>query len=96
MPQPGIEPVPPALEGRILTTGPPGKSQKNMHSSRLPRWLNVNNLPAVWETQVRSLGQENPLEKEMATHSSILGWETPWTRESGGLQPMGLQKVRHD
>ena len=96
MPQPGIEPMPPALEGRILTTGPPGKSQKNMHSSRLPRWLNVNNLPAVWETQVRSLGWENPLEKEMATHSSILGWETPWTGESGGLQPMGLQKVRHD
>ena len=96
MPQPGIEPMPPALEGRILTTGPPGKSQKNMHSSRLPRWLNVNNLPAVWETQVRSLGWENPLEKEMAPHSSILGWETQWTGESGGLQPMGLQKVRHD
>ena len=90
MPQPGIEPMPPALEGRILTTGPPGKSQKNMHSSRLPRWLNVNNLPAVWETQVRSLGWENPLEKEMATHYSILAWEIPWTEELGGLQSMGL------
>ena len=53
-------------------------------------------LPAMWETWVQSLGQEDPLEKEMATHSSILGWETPWTGESGGLQPMVLQKVRHD
>ena len=48
------------------------------------------------ETQARSLGQEDPLQKEMATHSSILAWETPWTEEPGGLQFMGLQKVRHD
>ena len=47
------------------------------------------------ETQVGSLGQEDPLEKEMATHSTILAWEIPWTEESGGLQPMGLQKVGH-
>ena len=47
------------------------------------------------DSQVQALGWENPLEKEMATHSSILGWETPWTGESGGLQPMRLQKVRH-
>ena len=48
------------------------------------------------ETQVGSLGQEDPLEKEMATHSSILAWESPWTEEPGGLQPMGFQRVRHD
>ena len=48
------------------------------------------------ETQLRSLGQEDSLEEEMATHSSILAWETPWTEESGGLQFMGWQRVRHD
>ena len=51
----------------------------------------VKSLPAMLETQVQSLGQEDPLEKEMATHSSILSWKIPWTREPGGLQPMGLQ-----
>ena len=50
------------------------------------------NLPAMRETQVRSLGQEDPLEKEMATHSSILVWRILWTKESGGLQSMELQK----
>ena len=48
------------------------------------------------ETQVQSLGQEDPLEKEMATHSSILAWETPWTEEPGGLQTMGSQRVGHN
>ena len=48
------------------------------------------------ETQVRSLGWEDPLEKEMAIHSSILGWKIPWTEEPGGLQSMGLQRVGHD
>ena len=48
------------------------------------------------ETQIRSLGQEDPLEKEMATHSSILAWEIPWTEEPGGLQSMRSQRVRHD
>ena len=47
------------------------------------------------ETQVRSLGQKNPLEKEMETHSSILPWRIPWTEEPGGLQSTGLQRVRH-
>ena len=56
----------------------------------------VENLPAVQETQVRSLGWEDPLEKEMATHSSILAWKTSWTEEPGGLQSMGSQRVRHD
>ena len=48
------------------------------------------------ETQVRSLGWEGPLEKEMSTHSSILAWEIPWTEEPGGLQFMGLQRVGHN
>ena len=52
----------------------------------------VKNLPAIWETQVRSLGQEDPLEKEMATHSSILAWRIPWTVEPGGLQSLGVTK----
>ena len=54
----------------------------------------VKNLPAMRETRVRSLGQEDPLEKRMATHSSILAWRIPWTKEPGGLQ--GSQRVRHD
>ena len=54
----------------------------------------VKNLPAMWETWVRSLGQEDPLEKGMATHSNILAWRVPWTEEPGGLQSMGSQRVR--
>ena len=54
----------------------------------------VKNLPAMQETQVQSLDQEDPLEKGMATHSSILAWEIPWTEEPGGLQSMGSQKNR--
>ena len=50
----------------------------------------------MWETWVRSLGQEDPLEKEMATYSSILAWEIPWTEESGGLQSMGSKRVGHN
>ena len=50
----------------------------------------------MWETWVPSLGGEDPLEKEMATHSGVLAWEIPWTEEPGGLQSMGLQRVRHD
>ena len=56
----------------------------------------VKNLPAMKETWVLFLGGENPLEKGMATHSSILAWKIPWTEESGGLQSMGLQRVRYD
>ena len=53
----------------------------------------VKHLPTTWETRVRSLGQEDPLEKEMATHSSVLAWRIPWTEEPGGLQSMGSQRV---
>ena len=56
----------------------------------------VKNLPATWETQVQTLGQEDPLEKETATHSSTLAWKIPWTEEPGWLQTMGSQRVGHD
>ena len=56
----------------------------------------VKHPPAMLETWVRSLGWEDSLEKEMATHSSILAWRIPWTEELGGLQSMGLQRVGHD
>jgi len=56
----------------------------------------VKNPPAVQEMQVESLGREDPLEKEMATHSSILGWEIPRTEESGELQSLGSQRLRDD
>ena len=56
----------------------------------------LKRLPAMWETRVRSLGQEDPLEKEVATHSSILAWRIPWSEEPGRLQSMGLQRVGHD
>ena len=56
----------------------------------------IKNLPAVQETWVLSLGWEDPLEKGMATRSSILAWRIPWTEEPGRLQSMGLQRVRHD
>ena len=53
-------------------------------------------LPAMWETWVRSLGWADLLEKEMATHSSILAWRIPWTEKLGGLQSMGSQRVGHN
>ena len=56
----------------------------------------VKRLPAMWETQVQSLGWEDPLEKEMATDSSTLAWKSPWTEEPGRLQSMGLQRIGHD
>ena len=56
----------------------------------------VKDLSAMQETRVRSLGWEDPLEKEMAAHSSILAWKIPWTAEPGRLQTIGLQRVRHD
>ena len=56
----------------------------------------VKNLPAMQETWVQSLGQEDPLEKGTATHSSIFAWRIPRTEEPCGLQSMGLQRVRHD
>ena len=57
---------------------------------------NVKNLPAMWDTRVGSLSQEDPLEEGMATHSRILAWRIPWTEEPGGLQSMGSQRVGQD
>ena len=56
----------------------------------------VKNLPAVQETQVQSLGRKDPLEREIATRSSVLAWRIPWTEEPSGLQSMGSQRVGHD
>ena len=56
----------------------------------------IKNLPALQETWVRFLGQEYPLEKEMATHSSVLAWRIPWIEEAGGLQSIGLHSVGHN
>ena len=56
----------------------------------------LKRLPAMWETWVRSLGREDPLEKEMATHSSILAWRIPWVEEPGGLQSTGSKRIGHD
>ena len=56
----------------------------------------VKDLPAMWETQVQSPGQDDPLEKDMATQSRILAWRIPWTVEPGGLQSIELQRMGHD
>ena len=56
----------------------------------------VKHLPTMWKTQVRSLGLEDPLENEIATHSSTLAWKIPWMEEPGGLQSMGSQRVGHN
>ena len=66
------------------------------HTGASPVTQMVKNLPAMWETQVQSLSQEDPREKGMATHSRILAWRIPWTEEPGGLQSMELQSVGHD
>ena len=98
-PSPGIKPTLSALEGEVLTTGPPGKARvccsKPPSTASLVAQM-VKNLPAMLETWVQSLGWEDPMEKGMATHSSILAWRIPWTEEPGGLQAMGSQRVRHN
>ena len=71
------------------------ESAENTHFAA-PVAQSAKNLPAMQETWVRSLGQEVPLEMEMATHSSTLGWRIPWMEEPGGLQSMGSQGVRHE
>ena len=94
LPGPGLEPmslVSPALAGGFFTTEPPGQP------SLVVQWIKIH-LP-MKETQemwVRSLGQEDPLEKEMATCSSILAWKIPWAKEPGGLLSMGHKESRHN
>ena len=83
------------LLDRCLTDSQAGIkiSRRNMG---FPGCSVVKSLPTMWETQVQSLGWEVPLEKEIATHSSILAWEILWTEEPGGLQTMGSQRAGHD
>ena len=71
----------------------PGQTYKN-HKCIV--CMRLKHLPPMRETWVRSLGREDPLEKEMATHSSILAWRIPWTEKPGRLQSTGLQRVGHD
>ena len=83
------------LLDRCLTDSQAGIkiSRRNMG---FPGCSVVKSLPTMWETQVQTLGWEVPLEKEIATHSSILAWEILWTEEPGGLQTMGSQRAGHD
>ena len=74
----------------LLSSLGPGVLEASLVAQRLKHLL------AMWETWVRSLSWEDPLEKEMATHSSILAWRIPWTEEPGGLQSTGSQRVGHD
>ena len=71
-------------------------SLESLKEKASPMSQMVKNLPAMQETPVQSLGWKDPLEKGMAIHSSVLAWRVPWTREPGGLQSMGLQRVGHD
>ena len=82
LPDLGIKPASPALAGGFLTTSATWETLDSV----------VKNLPAKQETWVQSLGWEDPLEEEMATHSSIPAWEIPWTEDPGGLQSMGSKK----
>ena len=75
-----------------------GFNQPTQSQDDLTSWVAqmVKRLPTMWETQVQFLGQEDPLEKEMATHKSTLAWKIPWTEEPGRLQSTGLQRVAQD
>ena len=103
-PDPGIKPaslVSPALAGRFFTTEPPGKPQFDnkpeiKRNIKFPGGSDCKESAAMQETWVQSLGWEDPLEKEMATHSNILAWRILWTKDLDWLQSMGSQRVRHD
>ena len=108
---PEIEPMSPILAGGFFTTEPPGQPLSYHFyflwlitiAKLFARWFSyslvaqlVKNLPALWETRVQSLGWEDPLEKGKTTQSSILAWRIPWTKETGRLQSIVLQRVRND
>ena len=105
LPNTEIEPASlasPVLAGRVFTTGTTwevsigtANRQTSLQRASLLTQM-LKNLPAGQKTWFPSPGQEDPLEKEMATHSSILAWKIPWTEEPGGLQSMGLLRVGHD
>ena len=86
----------PHLDLELLASRLRGNKSQLLSPPGIPGGSVVKNPPAMQETRVRSLGQEDSLEKEMATHSSILDWKIPWTEELGRLQPLGLQRVRHN
>ena len=89
----------PALQADSSQTEPPGKPKYSRIRYKVqasPEAQMAENLPAVQETWDQSLGQEDLLEKRMATHSNILTWRIPWTEKPGRLQSTGLQRVRHD
>ena len=105
LPDPGIEPTSPAspaLAGGFFTTVPPGKLwiinlvNDPFNNHLFIKSLYLHNLPSMQEMWVQSLGQEDPLEEELATHSSILAWGILWTEEPAGLESMGRQTVGHD
>ena len=110
LPDPGIESGSPALQADALPSEPPGKPiPKKGNAKERSNYCTialilvaslvaqmVKCLPAMQETRVRFLGQEDPLEKEMAIHSSTLAWKIPWMEEPDRLQSMGSQRVRHD
>ena len=81
---------------RLYTVSFPGDFPGGSDGKASIMCIDVYNLSIMWETWVRSLGQEDPLEKEIATHSSTLAWKIPWTEEPGRLQSVGLQRVGHD
>ena len=76
--------------------GSPEPTYARCQHKLIPLAQMVQNLPAMQETQFQSLGQEDPLEKGMTTHSNILAWRIPWIEDTGGLQSLGLQRDRHD
>ena len=92
--------LPGGLKISLETSATEAEKAKRVRIGRksvLPRWLSwVKNLPAIQKTWVQSLGQKDPLEEGMATHSSILAWRIPGTREPGGLLSMGSHRVGHD
>ena len=103
LPRPGIKCSSPAWAGRSFTTEPPGKpgialldliSLMPLRASLVAQWL--KNPPADTEDESLTPGSEDPLEKEMATHSSILAWEILWTEEPGGCSPWGHKRVGRD
>ena len=77
-----------------MDCSPPGSSVHGILQAKILQWvaISVRNLSAVQETRIQSLGRDDPLEKETATHSSTLAWRIPWTEEPGGLQSMGLRE----
>ena len=99
LPDPGIEPGSPALQADSFTTEPPGKPKYTRIIYKVQASLvtqMVKNLPAMQETCIQSLGQEDPLEKGMATYSSVLAWRIPRTEEPGRLQSMKSQIIKND